>query len=261
MACHQDISMPKIGLSIDVSITRVPNATIKPSFSPRVRNNFLHVLPKQQFDANAERATGIVFDGTSLYMRGKRVGAIPIKEALDNFLQWLKKFRDVVLVAHNGRVFDSRALYSAINKCNLQKVFRETVTAFVDSLSVMRKNVPKLPSYKQKCLARHFSLPDYNAHDAIDDVLMLERIICAANLSSSTVMKHSYSSDCHFQEEIFNAEKSKNIGSLHVLVGKGVLKTKLAEKIAGSGLGLSHLKLIYDRDGEDGLTCVLSPKN
>lgn len=286
----------EIGLSTEVSITKVPDATIRPSFSPVSiikphfvvidlettglisRNNMPHitqiacldaeskdtfsayVLPKTQLDPNAERATGIVFDGSTLYVRGQRVAAIPIREALDNFLEWLKKFSDVVLVAHNGRVFDFRVLCIAVNKCNLQNTFRETVTAFVDSLSVMRRNVPKLPSYKQECLARHFSLPDYNAHNAVDDVIMLERIISAANFSESTLMKHSYSSDCHFQQEIFNAEKSKHIGSLHVLIGKGVMKTSLAENIAGSGLGLSHLKLIYDRDGEDGLSCVFSSK-
>ncbi|XP_062615545.1 uncharacterized protein LOC134277244 [Saccostrea cucullata] len=80
-----------------------------------------YVLPKQQLDANVERATDIVFDGTSLYVRGQRVAAIPIKEALDNFLEWLKKFRDVVLLAHNKRVFDFRVLCSAITSVTYRK--------------------------------------------------------------------------------------------------------------------------------------------
>lgn len=34
----------------------------------------------------------------------------------------------------------------------------------------------------------------------------------------------------------FNIEKAKNLASLHSLVGKGVLKMGIAEKVAGSGL-------------------------
>lgn len=54
-----------------------------------------------------------------------------------------------------GGVSDFSVLCSAFNKCNLQKTLIETVNAFVDSISVMKKNVPKLPSYKQEYHARH----------------------------------------------------------------------------------------------------------
>lgn len=112
-----------------------------------------------------------------------------------------------------GGVSDFSVLCSALNKCNLQKTLIETVNAFVDSISVMRKNVPKLPSYKQEYLARQFSLSDYNAHDAVGDVIMLE------SSPRQTLMKHSHSSDCHLLQEIFNDEKSSNNRSLYVLIG------------------------------------------
>lgn len=60
---------------------------------------------------------------------------------------------------------------------------------------------------------------------------------------------------------IFNETKSRNIDSLHCLIASGVLKTATAENIAGSGLNLHHLQLIWQRDGEDGLLNVLSAKN
>lgn len=85
---------------------------------------------------------------------------------------------------------DFCVLCSCLNKCNIQKTFKETVIALVDSLSVMRKIIPKPPSYKQECLARHLNLPDCNAHYAVDDVIMLERIISEANFSDSSLMKH-----------------------------------------------------------------------
>lgn len=87
---------------------------------------------------------------------------------------------------------------------------------------------------------------------------MLERILSAADFCESTLIMHLNSSDCRFQQEMFNADKSKNIRPLHVLIGKGVMKTSPAENIAGSGLGVSHLELIYDRDVQDGLSCIFS---
>lgn len=64
-----------------------------------------------------------------------------------------------------------------------------------------------------------------------------------------------------FCKRFFNETKSKNIDSLHCLIASGVLKTAIAENIAGSGLNLHHLELIWQRDGEDGLINVLSAKN
>lgn len=62
-------------------------------------------------------------------------------------------------------------------------------------------------------------------------------------------------------QEVFNETKSRNIDSLNCLIASGVLKTATAENIAGSGLNLHHLQLIWQRDGEDGLMNVLFAKN
>lgn len=80
-------------------------------------------------------------------------------------------------------------------------------------------------------------------------------------MTTSDFVKHSYSANCHFLQEVFNETKSRNIDSLHCLIASGVLKTTTAENIAGSGLNLHHLQLIWQRDGEDGLMNVLSAKN
>ena len=220
-----------------------------------------YVLPKIPIEPGAEKATSITFDGTRLQVKGKPVAAIPIKEALSGFLGWLRPIPNVVLVAHNGRTFDFRVLSYAMEKCGLRSDFQNVTSAFMDTLTTMRTNIPKLPSYTQENLAIHFQLPKYNAHNAIDDVLTLDKIMTASKLSDSQLMKSAYNPQNHFQQELFNSEKTKNIGSLHELVAKGVVKMCMAENIAGSGLALPHLRLIHSRDGEDGLTCVFSSKN
>lgn len=170
-----------------------------------------YVIPQIPIDAGAEKATGIVFDGSKLKVKGQEVNALTIRDALKKFLEYLENMNNVVLVAHNGRVFDFRVLSYAINKCGLDQEFVKVVKAFVDSLTVMKARHPKLPSYKQEKLAEHFSLPTYNAHNAVDDVIALDNILAAANCNDAEVMKHSYSSDCHFKQEFFSAAKERNV--------------------------------------------------
>lgn len=65
---------------------------------------------------------------------------------------------------------------------------------------------------------------------------------------------------CSPRPSFFN-EKSKHITSFHVLIAKGVKKHNTAENIAGSGLNLSHLHKIFQRDGEDGLRATFVQRN
>lgn len=48
---------------------------------------------------------------------------------------------------------------------------------------------------------------------------------------------------------------------MHFLIAEGVKKHNTAEHISGSGLNLSHLHKIFQRDGEDGLRATFVQKN
>uniref|UniRef100_K1QH20 Uncharacterized protein n=1 Tax=Magallana gigas TaxID=29159 RepID=K1QH20_MAGGI len=104
-----------------------------------------YVLPKISIEPGAEQATGKVYDGTSVFANGLKVAAVPIREALLNFLKWLSTLRncEVVLVAHNGRVFDFRVLSNAVVRTGLQKQFLDKVSGFTDSLSLIRSKHKK----------------------------------------------------------------------------------------------------------------------
>lgn len=49
-------------------------------------------------------------------VKGLPVDAFPIIEALYKFVEFLKKFDSVILIAHNGRVFYFRVLSYTINR-------------------------------------------------------------------------------------------------------------------------------------------------
>ena len=212
-----------------------------------------YVKPLIPITAEAEKITGISWNGTEMTVKNSHVDAIQIVEALGKFLEFLKKFDSVILIAHNGRVFDFRVLSYAISRVKMCEMFLKCVLAFVDSLAMFRSKVPKLSSYKQEYLAQHFCKEAYNSHNATDDVNMLVKILYQSGMTKSEFVKHSYSADCHFLQEVFNETKARNIDSLHCLIAGGVLKMATAENIAGSGLNLHHLEVIWQRDGEDGL--------
>ena len=103
-----------------------------------------YVKPLIPITAEAEKVTGISWTGTEMTVKGLHVDVITIKEALTNFFEFLKKFDSVILIAHNGRVFDFRVLSYAINQVGFSDMFLKCVLAFVDSLSMLRSKVPKL---------------------------------------------------------------------------------------------------------------------
>lgn len=155
-----------------------------------------YVLPKISIEPGAEQATGKVYDGTSVFANGLKVAAVPIREALLNFLKWLSTLRncEVVLVAHNGRVFDFRVLSNAVVRTGLQKQFLDKVSGFTDSLSLIRSKHKKLERYTQIFLAKHFCNESYFAHDALEDVKMLSKILSNA-VSNSDLCKTAYDSE------------------------------------------------------------------
>lgn len=221
-----------------------------------------YVLPKIPIEPGAEEATGIVCDGTSIFAHGSKVSAVPIREAILNFLKWLGTFGDcgIILVAHNGRVFDFRVLSHAIDCIGFKEEFLEKVSAFCDSLSLIRAKHKKLEKYSQVFLAKHFCNEAYSAHDAVEDVKMLTKILSVA-VSRNDLSKAAYDAETPFFQHKFNSAKALYLPSLNVLVGNGVLKMNMAENVAGSGLSLHHLKLIYKRSGEDGLRNIFCAHN
>uniref|UniRef100_A0A8W8I6I6 Exonuclease domain-containing protein n=1 Tax=Magallana gigas TaxID=29159 RepID=A0A8W8I6I6_MAGGI len=164
-----------------------------------------YVAPDLPITPMAEKVTNITWSGGVLCYRGEPVDFVRIKTALVDFLEWLEKFPTVVIVAHNGRTFDFRVLCNAFRSCGLQDRFCSKVSAFCDSLTLFRQKFPKLEKYKQEFLAQHFCGHTYNAHNALDDVIMLDEIMQAALLSVSDFKKHSYNTECQFLQEEFNS--------------------------------------------------------
>ena len=220
-----------------------------------------YVLPTEPITPGARQITGLSVSGDSLLHQGQPVETTDIKTALHRFCTWLKKNQNSVLIAHNGRKFDFPILVNELLSTGIYDNFSEVCKGFVDSLALFRKLLPGRKSYKQEELVREILNSSYGAHDAVEDASMLGKLVKHLEIDSKKMLDHSFGVNSVYNNMQFNREKTKNLPSLSVLVYSQVCKAPTADNIAGSGLQLRHLELIYKRDGEDGLTNTFMMKN
>ena len=65
-----------------------------------------YVVSDVPISPSAERTTKICMrNQTEMLVNGQPVNSVGIRQALGDFISWLKMFNNVVLVAHNGRIF------------------------------------------------------------------------------------------------------------------------------------------------------------
>lgn len=150
-----------------------------------------YICPGRPISPHAETITGLSWNGEKLLYRGQPVQCVEIKTALQDFMTWLQKFPDVTIVAHNGRRFDFRVLSTAVHNCGLSDIFQSSLTRFCDSLEIFRRKHPELEKHNQEYLAQYFGAGSCNAHNAVDDVETLYRILQAASVTISDFMEHS----------------------------------------------------------------------
>ena len=221
-----------------------------------------YVCPKLPISASAEKVTGIILHNSgTMTVHGQEVHAEKLTVAIKEFCRWLKQHSGVFLIAHNGRKFDFPILMSALINIRCEALFFESILGLIDSISVLKKAFPAQSSYKQDELAKVFLGTSYDAHNAMEDVRILGKLISHTKMDTHEIAAHSFPPSAVFNQLRFNREKAKNINSLHPLIAKGIIKMPTAENVAGSGLCLNHLFKIYQLEGEDGVRNTFICKN
>ena len=93
----------------------------------------------------------------------------------------------------------------------------------------------------------------------MEDVITLSAILKKVSVTKTMLQSYSFSQSRVEQKTKF---LSKNKISLHCkhLVTCGVISKGMSEKIAKSALCYKHLKLAYERNGEDGIQAFFSER-
>ena len=96
-----------------------------------------------------------------------QVNAIPITEALAEFVDWLISLQgEIVLLGHNAKIFDAPHFVRTVIRYEMQEQF-SMLTCFAGSLPLFRKNYPELKDkYKLASLHSHFIGTAFAAHNA-----------------------------------------------------------------------------------------------
>ncbi|KAJ7386153.1 hypothetical protein OS493_012500 [Desmophyllum pertusum] len=194
-----------------------------------------------------------------LYYDGRPVTATSLDDGLSKFLNWLKAKKHVLLLAHNAKSFDAKHLFKALASCGKIDEFCQIALGFSDTLPAFRELYPDRKSFSQQNLATDLLSATYNAHSALDDVQVLQKL-STSFISDAVLLRHSFSNSWLQQYIVFLSQKSKTLKTLQPLIHLKKASKSMADKISASGLSLDHLQLAYSRGGVDGLTNVLTEK-
>jgi len=213
----------------------------------------VYVNPTKDINAHAFRHTGLQNIAGELFLHGKKVLSVPLKNALDAFQQFLNLFsKPCLLVAHNAG-FDTTHLLRAILKHSMIADFK-IIAGFSDTLELFKKHFPKRKGegkFKLCELAKDYLNINSNEsfHEALYDVEILEK------LSAFIDKKDLYTNCKSYMESIIHVKNlQKTATTLSLLKPlKGIISNGMLRKIASQRITFEVLKEEYDKKGKDGL--------
>ncbi|XP_015112451.1 uncharacterized protein LOC107038083 [Diachasma alloeum] len=149
-----------------------------------------YVIPEQPIPKAITNMTGISMINKQMYYNGNPVDGVSPAIAVSAFISFLESVGGkVVLISHNCFNSDGPTLAGLVDQLDMLQRFKRIVIGFSDSLPLMRKSLPnERPTgkgYKLSELAKEFFGSSKGAHNALEDVIMLEKLICHPQINIS----------------------------------------------------------------------------
>ncbi|XP_071554166.1 maternal protein exuperantia-like isoform X2 [Temnothorax nylanderi] len=165
-----------------------------------------YITPSIPISRSASAITGMQIIDGDMYVHEDLVQTIPVRAALDGFLKYLEEISgkenkacQIILLSHNGFKFDVPRILFLVVKLGVMETFKKTVSGFADTLDILRNALPERRKNKQsfsvKALLQDF-LPGENhenLHNAVDDVIMLKKIIDYLKIDDLLIKKFAKS--------------------------------------------------------------------
>ena len=175
-----------------------------------------------------------------MFYRDQPVHSVSCKLALQEFIDFLGD-KPVILVGHSIKAFDCHVLLNAAKACGVQEQLHNYVAGYLDTLPYFRNEHKGLQSYKQEHLFQHFIGEDYDAHNALADVVALMRIIDHVSPTTETQNLYTFQHKYILQVQQQVATRKTKMVTYKSLISEKVFSKGMAEKAAGSGLTANHL--------------------
>uniref|UniRef100_A0A3P9I3B9 exodeoxyribonuclease III n=1 Tax=Oryzias latipes TaxID=8090 RepID=A0A3P9I3B9_ORYLA len=177
----------------------------------------------------ASQVNGFTVTPDGLFLRGCRKQTTPLRDALNDFLNFLRSFRrPVLLAAHNARRFDAPVFTRVLAQNSLLLEFQQVVCGFLDTFLLSKSLYPRLASYSQEYLVQTFLGESYNAHDAVEDARMLQELYRAWKPHPSNVLRritrHTFFNSLRLQVRLYLSINEEKVNKLPSLSVKSVTK-------------------------------------
>ncbi|KAK2842616.1 hypothetical protein Q5P01_012816 [Channa striata] len=153
----------------------------------------VYTLPRNALTQSATEVTGFTVSDGRLFLHGVQMRTTPLVEALTSFIAFLRSFRrPVVLVAHNAKRFDAPVLSRVLQNYSLWQQFQQVVSRFLDTFLLSKNLFRNLSSYSQVYMVDHFLGLTYDAHNALEDARMLQKLYNTWRPKSSDVSRCTF---------------------------------------------------------------------
>ena len=216
-----------------------------------------YVLPEGSISPQASAVNGFTKRDNNLFLRGSLVTSVSAKEALTSYFQWLLSFpSQVVIFGHNIKNFDLKHLFHAVTYNNTEPP--SNVAGYVDTLFLFKSVYPGEKSYSQENLFSRIVGGTYLAHDAMEDVKALSKILTSVTCQAAQYTEFSMKVECLERHYHFLHEKKVNEATFVSLLNENVLSKGMIVKMAESGLRYEHLQITYSQSGDEGVVGLLT---
>ena len=182
------------------------------------KNTFqVYILPSNSITPAASAVNKLTVRSGVLHYDGKPVSSTSLAAGLSDLLQWLEGRQPCLLIAHNAKAFDAKHLVKAVTSSDLLPKFSQVVLGFPDTLPAFRQLFPDRASHSQEHLAQDLLEKTYNAHSALDDVLILQEL-ASKYITDSTLLQHSFTTSWVETYTVFLGQKKQNLKTLPPLI-------------------------------------------
>lgn len=252
-----------------------------------------YILPTDDIDVHASAVNKLTIKNINgerkLFKNGVVVPAMPLNEVITRFTRYISQSIDraksttnkditTVLIGHNIARFDTPILLRNAGKQFSDKL-QSMEVCFADSLALFKTLVKcKFPSLKnsdgifpqvnQSSLYETLFQQSFDAHDALEDVTALRKILFSSRLElpAKTIIDNSRLVDTNhaINDMEYLDRRHRNVQTFNYTLYNPqnntgcLIKKNMIEKISGSGLTYEDLQNVHKVHGKDGLTAILS---
>ncbi|XP_068992261.1 DNA polymerase III subunit epsilon-like [Neodiprion pinetum] len=216
-----------------------------------------YVTPTTAINSKASEVHGLTSSCGELFYHSKRVETLPLDCVMREFHTFLRSFgKPCLLVARNCN-FDKPRLINAMADTGTIPTFQKCIIGFSDTLPIFRSLLNRHTQTSQVDLAKEF-LTDVStdeAHNAIEDVQILEKLVKYFKISDDTFIEKKQS----IQAFLLDQDKKKRnarlrattLGPLHKVISKNI-----CDKLIEASITYDKFIDVFIAKGEPGVIAL-----